>query len=337
MVRPKLKKLQSLIMPIAVALLVYVVMQADLKGICAHVGAIPVWLLLTLIGLQICTQLLLAFQWYRLCRVLGWPASFFKLLLVNSYGAVVDAITPGEKVGGELARVLQLRKYLGYSTGQATILVTIQKAMSLSALVLLNLVVVVTMANHVAFLQVWPVRLLVFLLLIAIGVFLFFLLFRTHALSLRLVRIKTSRRWLLALINWVGDFADQTASIRQRRGEWILQFVLALLVWAIFPLKLVLLIFPYTHAIHSLVLFGTTFVSYFAGMIPLLPGGLGTFEATMSGILTAYGLTLNQAVAITIVFRFITFWFVLILSLFIIGSYRIFKLTQRRGTDVPHQ
>ena len=90
-------------------------------------------------------------------------------------------------------------------------------------------------------------------------------------------------------------------------GRWILQFVLALLIWAIFPLKLVLLIFPYTHAIPSLVLFGTTFVSYFAGMIPLLPGGLGTFEATMSGILTAYGLTLNQAVAITIVFRFITF------------------------------
>ena len=98
---------------------------------------------------------------------------FFRLLLVNSCGAVVDAITPGEKVGGEVARVLQLRKYLGYSTGQATILVTIQKAMSLSALVLLNLAVILTMANHVAFLQVWPVRLLVLLLLITIGVFLF--------------------------------------------------------------------------------------------------------------------------------------------------------------------
>ncbi|NLW56817.1 MAG: hypothetical protein GX050_09450 [Firmicutes bacterium] len=155
--RPKLKKLRSLLMPIVAALLVYVVVQADLRGVFAHVGAIPVWLLLTLLGLQLITQLLLNFQWYRLCRVFGWPATFFNLLLVSSYGAVVDAITPGEKIGGELARVLQLRKYLGYSTGQATILVTIQKALRLSALVLLNLAVVVTMANQISFLHVWPV------------------------------------------------------------------------------------------------------------------------------------------------------------------------------------
>ena len=337
MVRPKLKKLQSLVMPIAAVLLVYVVMQADLKGVFAIVGAIPLWLLLALIGLQIITQLLLNFQWYRLCRVFGWPASFFKILLVNAYGAVVDAITPGEKVGGELARLLQLRKYLGYSTGQATILVTIQKALSLSALVLLNLAAVVTMANHVSFLQVWPVRLLIFLMLIFAGAFLYCLLFRTHSLSLRVARIKTSRKWLLSLIHWVEDFASQTASIRQKRGEWILQFVLALLIWAIFPLKLVLLILPHTSTIPMLVLFGTTFVSYFAGMIPLLPGGLGTFETTMSGLLTIYGLPLNQAVAITIVFRFITFWFVLLLSLLLIGSERIILLAQRRSTDVSRQ
>ncbi|NLW56818.1 MAG: flippase-like domain-containing protein [Firmicutes bacterium] len=178
---------------------------------------------------------------------------------------------------------------------------------------------------------------LIFLLLIVIGTFLYYLLFKTHSLSLRLARIKTARRWLLSLSDWVEDFAGQTASIRQKRGEWILQFVLALLIWAIFPLKLILLIFPHNNSIPLLVLFGTTFVSYFAGMIPLLPGGLGTFETTMSGLLTIYGLPLNQAVAITIVFRFITFWFVLLLSLLLIGSERIILLAQRRSTDVSRQ
>lgn len=335
MVRPKLKKMQSLIIPLAVVLLVYLVWQADLRGIFSHVRALPVGLLLTLIGLQLVTQLLLNYQWYRLCRVFGWPASFFQLLLVNSYGAVADAITPGEKVGGEVVRVVKLRSYLGYSTGQATILATVQKALSLSALVLLNLAVVVTMAKHISFLQGWPVRLLLFLILLATGAFLFYLFFRTHSLRNRLALVKTSRKWLLSLVNWVEDLATQTDRIRQKPGEWFLQIALAVLIWVIFPLKLVLLILSHTNTIPLLMLFGTTFVSYFAGMIPLLPGGLGTFEATMSGILTAYGLPLNQAVAITIVFRFITFWFVLILGLVFIGGERLILLTQRRRTDVP--
>lgn len=331
--QPKLEKLQPLIMPVAATLLVYLAWQADLKGIFAMVASIPTGLLLTLIGLQLVTQFLLNYQWYRLCRALGWPASFFKLLVVNSYGAVADALTPGEKVGGELVRVLQLRSSLGYSTGQSTILVTIQKALSLSALVLLNLAVVVTMAKHVPFFKGWPVRMLIFLILIAVGAFLFCLLFQTHSLSRRMKRIKTTRKWLLAVINWVEDFAHHTESIRQKPGEWLLQFGLSVLIWAIFPLKLVLLIFSYTTSIPVLVLVGTTFLSYFAGMIPLLPGGLGTFEATMSGILTAYGLVINQAVAITIVFRFITFWFVLILSLLLLGGDRIILFTQRRSGD----
>lgn len=329
--RPTLKKLQPFLMPLAVVLLIYIVLQSDIAGVVDIVHDMPASLLLMLIVLQITTQLLLNFQWYRLCRVLGWPTSFFKLLVVNAYGMVADAITPGEKVGGEVARVVQLNTFLGYSTGQSTILVTIQKALSLSALVLLNLMVVVTMADHVSFLQAWPVRLLIFVALIAIAVFLFFLLFRTHSLNKRMAQIKTSRKWLLRFIGWVDNFARHTNSIRKKRGEWALQFALSVLIWAIFPLKLILLVTQYTSSVPVLVLFGTTFVSYFAAMIPLLPGGLGTFEATMTGILTGYGLLLNKAVAVTIVFRFITFWFVLLLSLFIIGCYKTFLFAQRRS------
>jgi|LSQX01.2.fsa_nt_gb uncharacterized protein (TIRG00374 family) len=337
MVRRRPFRLQPLITFIAALLLVWLLLKTDLKGILAAAGQIPVGLLLTLAGMQILTQLLLNFQWYRLCQVFGWPVSFLKLLVANSYGAVADAITPGEKVGGELVRLVQIRKFLGYSTGEAAILLAIQKALSLSALVLLNLLVVATMARHVSFLQAWPVRLFFLLLLIAVGAFLFFLLFRTGALSRRLARVKTSRKWFLAFANWVEEFARQTETIRQKRGECLFQLALAVLIWAIFPLKLVLLILPHTGSIPTLVLFGTAFLSYFAGMIPLLPGGLGTFEAAMSGILNAYGLALNQAVAVTVVFRFITFWFVLLLSLLVIGGYRVFLFAQRRGVHASRE
>lgn len=321
--KPMLKKFQPLVIPLAILLLIYTILQSDFVSVIGVIHTIPSSLLLKLIGLQLITQLLLNYQWYRLCKVLGWSTSFFKLLVINAYGMVADAITPGEKVGGEVARVLQLNSYLGYSTGASTTLVTIQKALSLSALVILNLLVVVTMADHVAFLQAWPVRLLLLGILIIIGIFLYYLLFRINVLSARIARIKTSRRWLLRFSRWVDNFAGHTESIRRKRGELSLQFILSFLIWALFPFKLILLVLPYTTSIPALVLFGATFVSYFAAMIPLLPGGLGTFETTMSGILLASGLLLNQAVAVTMVFRFITFWFVLLLSLFIIGIHKI--------------
>lgn len=330
--KPIFKKLHPFLMPLIIMLLIYTTRQSNFVGtldIVLH--TMPSSLLLKLIGLQVITQLLLNFQWYRLCKVFGWPTSFFKLLVVNAYGTVADALTPGEKVGGEVTRLLQLNSYLGYSAGESAILVAIQKTLSLSALVILNLMVVVTMADHVPFLQAWPVRLLMSSLLIIIGVFLYFLLFRTHLLSRRMASIKTSRKWLLHFFDWVKEFSLHTENIRQNRGELILQFVLSLLIWSLFPFKLILLVMPHTTSIPVLVLFGTTFISYFAAMIPLLPGGLGTFEATMSGILTAYGLLLNQAVAVTIIFRFITFWFVLLLSLMIIGIYKVFLYSQRRS------
>jgi uncharacterized protein (TIRG00374 family) len=322
-----LKKLKPLLVPLAILLLFYILLQSDLTEVIRIIQVMPSSLLLKLVGLQLLTQFLLNYQWYRLCKVLGWPTSFFKLMVANAYGMIGDALTPGEKVGGEVARIIQLNSYLGYSTGESTILVTIQKALSLSALVILNLLVVVTMADYVSLLQARIVRLMIILILVLFGVFLYLLLFRTYFLNNHVMKIKTSRKWLLSLIRWVNDFAHHADFIRQKRGELLLQFALSVLIWALFPFKLILLVLPYTSFVPVLVLFGTTFISYFAAMIPVLPGGLGTFEATMSSILVAYGLELYQALAVTMIFRFITFWFVLLLSLFIIGIDKIRRIT----------
>lgn len=265
-----------------------------------------------------------------------WLACFLlKLLVANSYGAVADAITPGEKVGGELVRLVQIRKFLGYSTGEAAILLAIQKALSLSALVLLNLVVVATMASHVSFCR--RGRYASSSSCFSSPLAPFFSLIQNRCPEQAAGPGKNLAQVVLAFANWVEEFARQTETIRQKRGECLFQLALAVLIWAIFPLKLVLLILPHTGSIPTLVLFGTAFLSYFAGMIPLLPGGLGTFEATIGGILNAYGLALNQAVAVTVVFRFITFWFVLLLSLLVIGGYRVFLFAQRRGVHASRE
>jgi len=58
-----------------------------------------------------------------------------------------------------------------------------------------------------------------------------------------------------------------------------------------------------------------TFAAYMVAMLPIFPGGLGGFEATMAGLLVAIGFAVSDAAVVTIVFRFITFWLVMLLSL----------------------
>jgi uncharacterized protein (TIRG00374 family) len=58
-------------------------------------------------------------------------------------------------------------------------------------------------------------------------------------------------------------------------------------------------------------------------MIPLLPGGVGSFEATMTSLLIAMHITHGQALAITLLFRFITFWFVILISLLYAGVWKV--------------
>ena len=60
-------------------------------------------------------------------------------------------------------------------------------------------------------------------------------------------------------------------------------------------------------------------------MMPLLPGGLGTFEAAMVLLLAAIGIPFYQGITFALVFRFSTFWFVFIWSGLYLLYYNITK------------
>lgn len=317
---------------LSVGVLLYLALNTDFSVMVRELNALPSSLVVFLLGLQIVTQLSLNYQWYRLCRVLGLRASFAELLVVNAYGTVVDAANPGEKVGGEVARLLQLHTRLGLSTNQATSLVTIQKSLSLSALIILSGLAVITLGSAVPGLNTPAARWTALAVLVGLAVLLVYALFFTENLSKKVQGLKGQGRAALWLKRWVADFAQHTQLISGQPGEWGKQFLLSLTIWTLFPLKLQLLVFGYGE-ISFFVLFAVTFISYFAAMIPLLPGGLGTFEAAMGGMLTASGLSWETALAISLAFRFVTFWFVVLLSALIIVLAKMVQLVRKKADE----
>ncbi|KTD08285.1 lysylphosphatidylglycerol synthase transmembrane domain-containing protein [Legionella jamestowniensis] len=54
--------------------------------------------------------------------------------------------------------------------------------------------------------------------------------------------------------------------------------------------------------------FATQVIAQAVGSITLIPGGLGVFEGSMTGMLYALGLPLESALAATILFRGLTYW-----------------------------
>lgn len=318
---------------VTVVALMVIAVRTDFGLLWAHAKAIPPALFLLLLCLQLVTQLALNYQWFRLCKTLGLKASFMRLLVVNAYGTLMDAASPGEKVGGELARVVQLNNRMGFTTNQSTSLVTIQKSLSLSSLVILNMAAVITLSDQVPLLRAVPVRLLLIGILLALAALLVYALFFTEALNARVQSIRSEKKAARWVKQWMEDFTRDTRIIGEKPKEWLMQFLLSLIIWALFPLKLYLIV-SQSVRISLFVLFAITFISYFAAMIPLLPGGLGTFEAAMSGMLIAYSLSAEAAMAISLVFRFITFWFVVLVSAVLIVLWKILEWARKTADEI---
>jgi len=236
----------------------------------------------------------------------------------------MDSITPGVKIGGEITRSVQISRVGNCSGEQAVSVVALQKLFSLSAFFFINLFTIGYLIGRVPLLQIRHIQFLVYGILL-----LFLLLFVGIFLAPRRIRAYIQARrnprfsWMRRARGFVLTLLDQVSSIRNNTKAWVLLVLLSFLIWLLYPVKMYLLavqIFPATHAVY---IGAVTFASYMVAMLPIFPGGLGGFEGTMSGLLLAMGFVASDAVVVTVLFRFITFWFVMLFSLGAIGFHKI--------------
>lgn len=289
---------------------------------------IPPLAVIGLLFIQIISQLLVNYQWCRIARLMNKDHNFFRMLYVNARGMIVECVTPGVKIGGEVTRALLLKSELNYSPSESATLVTIQKMVSFSSFFLVNLFAFMSISEKIEMFQGSEVKAAVyFFLIILISTLISFFLF-TYQIEKIIINVKGRYRWTRALKTYMLTLLSNIKVLKNIKGELYKQFLLSLFIWLLFPFKMILLVHLFTPNYDPLFLTEITFISYMVGMIPLFPGGLGGFEATMTSLLTLMQIKANEALAITLIFRFITFWFVMIISLLYIG---IWKVGERKG------
>ena len=306
-------------------LLVFVIAQLDLRALADSLLQIPLRIIGLMIALQIASQFLINLQWYQVAKFSDARISFRKMFLINCQGAVVDSVTPGVKVGGEVTRAVQISRKGNTSVEQAAAVVAVQKLFSLSAFFFINLFAVGFILSDIQTLQTGGLHFVVY------GILIFFLI--------AFVSILIFPKKILEYLNRSSDvpqkkvrsklrgFAKTTLSgllhLRKNSKTWISILALSFFIWILYPFKMYLLTMHLYPEANFVFLGAVTFVAYMVAMIPIFPGGLGGFEGTMTGLFIAGGFESSDAVAIAIAFRFFTFWFVMLMSLAFLGVERI--------------
>ena len=319
-----MKKLKWLATAVVLLFLVLAVLQLDVQSLFDNVRHIPLWSVLLLFGLQIITQFLINLQWHQIAKSFHSPIGFGGMLYVNAKAEMIH-VAPAGHVGSDVFRAVQINRAGNVSGEQSVSVVAIQKLFSLSAFFTISLISVGFFIGQVPWLQEAHLQVLLYALLLVVLLVMGCVFAIPHKMSAYL-----GRRWKKdARFSWINRIRvfviasiEHIIYLRKNPRLLIRLTAIALCIWMLYPLKLYLLAFQLMPDVNILHISAATFLSYTVAMIPIFPGGLGGFEATMTGLLLFMGFAQGGAVVITVVFRFATFWFVILLSLVYMALYK---------------
>lgn len=310
------KGLKWLFAAVVLFFLVLAARQFDPQSLLDSLRQIPLWAVLLLFGLQLVTQLLINWQWHSIARSFASPLTFHEMLYINAQAEIIH-IAPAGHIGCDVFRAVQINRAGNVSGEQAASVVAIQKLFSLSAFFTVSLLSIGFFIGQVEWL--YGVLLVILLLMGCV----FIMPHKMAAFLTKRWKKKARFAWVNRLRTFVMASLAQVVLLRKTPLLFAKLLIIALCIWILYPLKLYLLavqLMPDSNVLH---ISAATFLSYTVAMIPIFPGGLGGFEATMMGLLLFMGFAQGGALVITVLFRFATFWFVVLVSFVYMGVYRV--------------
>ncbi len=279
-------------------------------------------LILVLLGsLQILTLSLSSFQWYYLFNKENHFISFKDVFSIYLSGVFVESVTPSSKFGGEATKVYLFRKKTGLPYQKIVAFFIAHKYISLLPfLVLCSIFLILGSINFnlpgIAYISFGALALLFSLIA-----------FSVHKGNIN-KRLKISRlldllddssliskplKKILAGIDFIDSASAQVKQILTNKERNLL-LVISVIIWGLYPLKIYLAAEALGIPLNPIIPIIATYLAYLVSMLPLSPGGLGTFEGTMAFIFSVNGISFTQGVAISMLARSITYWFPLFLS-----------------------
>jgi len=267
--------------------------------------------------LQTFTLLMVSSQWFFMLKNNNNGIAFHEVFTIHMAGKFVESVTPSSKLGGETAKVYLFKKKMGITYQNAVSFLLAHKYISLLPFLILSFLFLV-----IASIQFYLPRIVYisFMMLVFFFVLLLVLIYR-EKVRFDSDDIKSDKRNVFIIISskikkaleYLNKSANDVEKILSR-SERSKLFAISFLVWILYPVKIYLVATALGFEVGLLIAIIATYSAYLVSMLPISPGGLGTFEGTMASIFMINQLSLAEGMAIALLARSATFLFPLILS-----------------------
>ncbi len=297
---------KPLLFVLGLTLLILIIVLSDIGEVIEALRPLTWVQLALLVGLQLLTLILINVQWRAVAWHLKLSLSFRSLLKMNFLGTFFESVTPAVKTGGEAYKFFYLKQER-LSSGDAAALITTQKGISFMTFLTMALIALLS-SGLTRLLEASVLTVIAVNAGIILGVFVAFFL---------VVRRQQSRP-----ADTPGKFAEffnALAKLKDHKQRLVVHALLGGIIWALYALKTMVVLRMVGVELAFTVVAAITYITYIVNMLPLSPGGLGTFEGTMTGLLVAFSIAPGVALAVTITLRVFTFWFMLLLSALYLG------------------
>lgn len=283
------------------------------------------------IAMQFFTFFLYALRWKILNNVAGINVGVKKLLPMVLVGLAVNNITPSGRGGGEPVRAYILSREESYPMEETFATVVADRALDTFPFIVLAVLTIIGMTLSFNF-DTWLLVLMV-VAVIAILIVLILLIYmsvnpnfgqRIEGWIIGLVRRfykKNSEEFEEKIHDVIVGFQDTMKMVISNKNVLYYAMPLSFLIW-VFEILRVYFVFMSFGAVVSPVVIGEVFIlACLAGMIPLLPGGLGAVDGIMIIFYSAAGITASISAAATVIERLISFWMATIIGMVILPYY----------------
>ncbi len=287
---------------LGISLVALMIHFAGWENILASVRSVHPTFLLLLCILQVGTLALSTYQLYYLMKCSGAALPFMKVFSIYMTGHLVENITPSLKFGGEAVKVYLLKKHTRSNYKQIAGVFLVYKLVSLLPFLVILLVS--------ASLVYWRLDIHAW---IYAGVLAFSVLM-VGALCIGFKKMgKRMPKPIAKIGNFLGQAAHHARQVLNKK-QFVQMMAISCFIWLAYPLKLYMIAMLLGIQVPFIILAPILYVGYMISMLPLAPGGLGSFEGSMVLMLSRTAVSVPDAWAAVLLLRFITYWFSLFLS-----------------------
>lgn len=311
------KLIVNIVTLVALAVLVYVV-RDDIANTFRNLGHVNAWALLLLLPVEFLNYHAQARMYQRLFAIVGNKLSYKFLIKASLELNFVNHVFPSGGVTGLSYFTLRLRQGKTLSGGKATFIHVMKIGLYILAfeVILIFGVLALALMGRVNNLVMLTAGSLSTLLIIGTLAFMYiigsksrinnFFTALTRALN-RLIRIVRPRSPETINISKArktfDDFHDSYQEIKSNWQQLKVPFLYALLA----DTTEVLAVYVVYIAFGEWVNIGAVILAYgianFAGLISVLPGGIGIYEALMTTVLAATGIPPAVSLPVTVMYR----------------------------------